>query len=133
MSELQVSILTPSKIVAKAVATSYLQVPGYLGYLGILPGHTSFVSELGVGELKIGQGNGDAYFVSGGYLDVNNDVVTVMVDVAEKLRDIDRNRAEEAKKRALARLDQKTDVDTLRAQAALVRAQARLDMSSPKK
>lgn len=132
MSELQVSILTPSKVVVKSEAATYLQVPGYLGYLGILPGHTSFVTELGVGELKIGQGNDNAYFVAGGYLDVNNDVVTVMVDVAEKLKDIDRNRAEEAKKRALARLKQ-ADMDTMRAQAALIRAQARLDLYSARK
>ena len=93
MAELQVSVLTPSKIVAKA-STTYLQVPGYDGYLGILPGHTSFVTELGVGELKIGEGDKEVYFVSGGYLDVNNDKVTVMADVAEPLPQIDRKRAE---------------------------------------
>ncbi len=129
MAELQVSVLSPSKIVAKAT-TSYLQVPGINGYLGILPGHTSFVTELGVGELKIGEGNKEVYFVSGGYLDVNNDKVTVMVDVAEHLPQIDRKRAEEAKKRALQRLEQKTDIDVVRAQAALMRAQVRLDLSA---
>jgi len=130
MAELQVSVLSPSKIVAKAT-TSYLQVPGIDGYLGILPGHTSFVTELGVGELKIGEGNKEVYFVAGGYLDVNNDKVTVMVDVAEPLLNIDRKRAEEAKKRALQRLEQKkADVDIARAQAALMRAQVRLDLSA---
>ncbi len=129
MAELQVSVLSPSKIVAKAT-TSYLQVPGINGYLGILPGHASFVTELGVGELKIGEGNKEIYFVAGGYLDVRNDKVTVMVDVAEHLPQIDRKRAEEAKKRALQRLEQKTDIDIARAQAALMRAQVRLDLSS---
>ncbi len=129
MAELQVSVLSPSKIVAQAT-TSYLQVPGINGYLGILPGHTSFVTELGVGELKIGEGNKEVYFVAGGYLDVNNDKVTVMVDVAELLPQIDRKRAEEAKNRALQRLEQKVDIDIGRAQAALMRAQVRLDLSA---
>ncbi len=129
MAELQVSVLTPSKIVAKA-STSYLQVPGYDGYLGILPGHTSFVTELGVGELKIGEGDKEVFFVAGGYLDVNNDKVTIMADVAEPLPQIDRKRAEDAMKRALQRLEQKTDIDIVRAQAALMRAQMRLDLSS---
>jgi F-type H+-transporting ATPase subunit epsilon len=130
MAELQVSVLSPSRIVAKS-STDYLQVPSSSGYLGIMPGHTAYVTEIGVGELKLG--SNDAYFVSGGYLDVNNDKVTVMVDVAERPSEIDRVRAESAQKRALDRLEKKVDIDIMRAQAALLRAQTRLELSSNRK
>lgn len=131
MAELQVSIVSPSRIVAKAT-TDYLQVPSINGYLGIMPGHTAYVTELGLGELKIGQ-NGESFFISGGYLDVHDDKVTVMVDVAERPSEIDKIRAESAKKRALDRLEKKVEVDIMRAQAALARAQARIDLSSARR
>lgn len=130
MAELQVSVLSPSRIVAKST-TDYLQVPSVNGYLGIMPGHTAYVTEIGVGELKLG--SGEAFFVSGGYLDVHDDKVTVMVDVAERPSEIDRARAESAQKRALDRLEKKVEVDIIRAQAALLRAKVRIELSSTRK
>jgi F-type H+-transporting ATPase subunit epsilon len=98
--------------------------------MGILPGHTRLVSELGVGELNVtGGGQDQKYFVAGGYVDVAEDNVTVLVDVVEKPADIDAERAEKAKQRALDRLNNigsKSDVDLMRAQAALSRAEGRL-------
>lgn len=126
--ELQVNILSPSKVVTK-VKAAQVQVPGALGYMGILPGHAKLISELGVGELTLegGEAGKQVYFVAGGYIDVSNDNVTVLVDRIEKPGDIDVARAEKAKNRALERLERKTaDVDLVRAQAALLRAQQRL-------
>jgi len=65
--------------------------------------------------------------VSGGYVDVNQDVVTVLADVIEGRTEIDVARAEKAKARALARLAKPTaDLDVERAMASLARANQRL-------
>src|SRR5262245_35733902 len=129
MSELSVSILSPAKVVSKTKARQ-LQAPGALGSLGILPGHTALVSELTVGELIVDNAESQerlVYFISGGYLDVAQDAVTVLVDVIEKAADIDVARAERAKKRAEERLEARdASIDQARAQAALARAQQRL-------
>jgi F-type H+-transporting ATPase subunit epsilon len=130
MGELNVSILTPAKVVGRFQA-GQVQVPSSNGYLGILPGHAKLISELGVGELIVSTAQGrDSFFVSGGFIDVGGgDKVTLLVDVAEKASDIDVERAKEAKRRALNRLDEKLGVDVMRAQAALLRAEQRLTVA----
>jgi len=127
MSELHINILSPAKVVART-KSEHVQLPGALGYLGILPGHTRFLSELGVGQLTVHASSGPVvYFVSGGYVDVNQDVVTVLADVIEGRTEIDVARAEKAKARALARLAKPTaDLDVERAMASLARANQRL-------
>ncbi len=127
MSELKVNILSPAKVVARA-KSEYVQLPGALGCLGILPGHTRFLSELGVGQLTVQSPSGPmVYFVSGGYVDVNQDVVTVLADIIESRSEIDQARAEKAKARALARLAKPTpDLSVDRAMASLTRAIQRL-------
>lgn len=133
MSELSVNILSPAKVVSKTKATQ-VQAPGALGSLGILPGHTALVSELMLGELIVDSTEASGrivYFISGGYLDVAQDDVTVLVDVIEKATDIDTARAEKAKQRAQERLEKRgDDIDMARAQAALLRAQQRLAIVS---
>jgi len=129
MSQLQVDILSPAKIVTKTKANQ-VQLPGINGYMGILPGHTAFVSELGIGELELDATTGkELFFVSGGYVEVSEDNVRVLVDVCERLKDIDIDRAESAKKRAQDRLQKKIEVDMMRAQAALMRADGRLELA----
>jgi F-type H+-transporting ATPase subunit epsilon len=129
-AELEVSILSPARVVSKTPA-SQVQLPGTLGYMGILPGHTRFVGELGIGELTVDASAGkQVYFIAGGYVDVADDKVTVLVDVVEKPSDIDVGRAEKAKQRALDRLHNKAAVDLTRAQAALLRAETRLTVAS---
>ena len=138
MSDLDVSILSPAKVVTRVKATA-VQLPGALCYMGILPGHARLISELGIGQLTLdgvvaaeGQAGGKlAYFVAGGYVDVGDDKVTVLVDVVERVADIDVARAEKAKQRAAERLESKASaVDLARAQAALARAQQRLALAS---
>ena len=132
MAELQVNILSPAKVVAKTKA-SQVQLPGALGYLGILPGHTRFITELQAGAMTVeGAGGKQVYFVSGGYADQAEDVLTVLVDVVEKPVDIDVARAERAKQRALERLGRKEGIDFARAQAALARAEQRLMVAGKK-
>lgn len=127
---MQVHLYSPERPLAD-VSASYLQVPGALGYLGIMPGHTAMISELAVGELKIEGGDAGAgnhtYFVSGGYVEVVDDSVKVLVDIVEHPDEIDLDRAAAAEKRAAKRLAEGSDlaVDIGRALAALERAKAR--------
>jgi len=129
---LAVEILTPSRILAQAQVDE-LNVPGELGYLGILPGHTAFLTKLGQGELMYRQGEQRHYLaLFGGYMEVRDDQVTVLADIAEDAAAIDRARAEAARDRAEQRLRDLHghDIDFERARAALLRALVRLQVAS---
>ena len=129
---LTVEIVTPSRILVQAQADE-LNVPGELGYLGILPGHTALLTNLGQGELMYRQGEQRRYLaIFGGYMEVRNDHVTVLADIAEKAEEIDRPRAEAARDRAEQRLRDihAHDIDFERARIALMRALIRLQVAS---
>ena len=127
---LTVAIITPSRILAQEQADE-VNIPGDLGYLGILPGHTSLLTQLGQGKLMYRRGEQRQYLaLFGGYMEVRDDQVTVLADVAETAADIDRARAESARHRAEQRLRERQgqDIDFERAQAALMRAMIRLQV-----
>jgi F-type H+-transporting ATPase subunit epsilon len=110
-----------------------LNLPGELGYLGILPGHTAFLTTLGQGELMYRQGTQRHYLsIFWGYMEVNNDKVTILAEVAEPSAEIDRARAQAARERAEERLRrlQDQDIDRERARAALERALIRLGVAA---
>jgi F-type H+-transporting ATPase subunit epsilon len=110
-----------------------LNVPGELGYLGILPGHTALLTNLGRGELMYRQGEQRHYLaIFGGYMEVHDDHVTVLADIAERAEEIDRSRAEAARDRAEQRLRDfhGQDIDFERARTALMRAMIRLQVAS---
>lgn len=125
---MNVELVSPAKSLAKVKATR-LQLPGRDGYLGILPGHAALVSELGLGELEV-EGPGFEpmrMLVNGGYLEVVNDQVIVLVDAAETRLEVDVERARKARERAIERLATKDPaIDVARAQLALARANARI-------
>jgi len=129
---LAVEILTPSRILAQEQVDE-LNVPGELGYLGILSGHTALLTKLGQGELMYRQGEQRYYLaLFGGYMEVRDDQVSVLADVAERAEEIDRSRAEAARDRAEQRLRDfhGQDIDFERARAALTRAMIRLQVAS---
>lgn len=103
-------------------------VPGIEGELGILPHHVSLLTALAYGELIARKGNEEFSFViSGGFLEVRPDKVVVLADIAERVEEIDIERAEAARRRAEERLRQHPqELDLARAEAALLRATARL-------
>jgi len=131
---IQVDLLSPARVMAR-VSAGKIIVPGINGELGILPGHAALVSELGVGVLTLAGGDikeGQSYFVAGGYVEVAGDHVTVLVDVVEKREEINLDRAEKARARALAILAKREgEVDYPRAQAALKRAEQRIAFAAP--
>ena len=103
--------------------------PGTEGYFGVLPGHAPFLTTLGVGEVTYRIGREEHHLaVAGGFAEVRNDKVIMLLDVAERPDEIDRARAERARERAERRLAGRAqeDVDYTRALAALMRALARL-------
>lgn len=130
--ELQVQLLSPAKPVAKVRARSVI-LPGSLGYMTVLPGHAALISELDVGRLtidKVEHGETLQYFISGGYVSVENDQVTILADVVESAKEIDRSRAMKSKERALERLtNQDTAVDLDRSLESLRRAEIRLSFA----
>ena len=105
--------------------------PAQMGDVGIYPRHTPLVTGLRPGELKIEiDGQEDQYlYVSGGILEVQPHVVTVLSDTAIRAEDLDEAKALEAKQRAEEALkDQKGDFDAAKAQAELIRAAEQLRM-----
>ena len=129
---LDIEIVTPHRVLLQEQIDE-LNLPGELGYLGILPGHTAFLTMLSQGELMYRQGEQRQYLsVFWGYMEVNNDKVTILAEISEPAHEIDRARAEAARDRAddrLQRLDQ-DDIDFERARAALMRALVRLQVAS---
>ena len=102
--------------------------PGVEGQLGILPHHAPLLTTLLPGELMIKRGGEEFYLaISGGFIEVRPDRIIVLADAAEREEEIDIARAEEAKRRAEARLAERAPgVDMARAEAALRRSLARI-------
>jgi F-type H+-transporting ATPase subunit epsilon len=130
---LTLEIATPTRqIVAETV--DEVVAPGTEGYFGVLPGHAPFLTTLGVGEITYRIGRDEHHLAAaGGFAEVRNDKVIMLLDVAERPNEIDRARAERARERAERRLAGRTqeDVDYNRALVALMRALARLAVAGP--
>lgn len=105
-------------------------VPGSLGEMGIMPGHAPLLSTLELGVIRVKNGDlEDVFTVTGGFIEVQPGIVTIMADAAENVEDIDVRRAEEAMERAshLLEKDLSTDPDTyMKIEAALKRSSLRL-------
>ena len=129
----QLEIVTPEKMVVKDVAEE-AQIPGTNGYLGILPGHAPLITELAVGEITYRKGGETHHLaVAWGFAEVLPDKVTILAETAERVGEIDVNRAQEAKQRADKLLASgSSDVDYTRAQDALQRAETRLQVAEKK-
>ena len=99
--------------------------PAIMGDLGIAPRHTPLISPLKPGEVRLDMGDGkeEFFFISGGILEVQPHLVTVLSDTAIRADDLDEAAALEAQKRAEAALtDQKSELDVAKAQAELASA-----------
>ena len=129
MSELLINIISPSKVILRKSASS-ITVPSTLGQIGILPGHAKMVSEMSVGELRIGEDQTQRFFVSGGYVDVRDNNVNVLAEVVERPEEISIERAKQSLERAKSRIAKPSeDFDLSRALASLARATQRLEIA----
>jgi len=98
--KLTLEMVTPYKKVLSEEVDE-ITAPGFVGELGLLPGHTPLLTTLKVGELTYKKGSEQIHVaVNWGYLEVADDTVTVLVDTAEKADEIDLKRAEAALGRA---------------------------------
>ena len=103
--------------------------PALMGEVGIAPGHTPLLTRLKPGEvrLKLADGSEEAFYVSGGMLEVQPRMVTVLSDTAVRAHDIDEAAALEAKQRAEQMLsDQSAEIDYAKALAEYAEAAAQL-------
>ncbi len=127
---IRLEVVTPEKQVVNDRA-QIVMAPGSLGEFGVLSGHTPFMTSLKTGAIHYRDQDGkDQYvFVSGGFSEALPDKVTVLAESAEKMEDIDPERAKAALERADKRLAQdraKEQVDSDRAKAAVERAVVRI-------
>src|SRR5437879_7142533 len=109
-----------------------VEIPGFDGYFGVLPGHTPLLAVLQVGELWYRQGAEKHYLsIAFGFAEVQPDRVTILAQIAEKADEIDLARAEAAKRRAEERLAKSTvDMDFERARIAMMKALIRLQVAT---
>jgi F-type H+-transporting ATPase subunit epsilon len=126
-------VVTPERLVL-STEVDEVSAPGALGYFGVLPGHTPFLTTLGMGELGYRIGNQWEYLaITWGYAEVLPNKVTILTETAEMAEEIDIERAERAKRRAEERLREWSttvaDIDFERASGALQRAFIRLQVA----
>ncbi|WP_301860330.1 F0F1 ATP synthase subunit epsilon [uncultured Megasphaera sp.] len=126
----RLEVITPDAAVLQE-DVEFVAVRALDGELGIMPGHAPLIASLDIWPLAYeAGGKRQRLAVSSGFLEVNNNNVTVVTPAAEKPADIDVHRAEAAKKRAEDRLKSHSeDIDVERAEVALKRALCRLDVA----
>ncbi|MFD1735206.1 F0F1 ATP synthase subunit epsilon [Bacillus salitolerans] len=130
MKTIKVSVVTPDGPVYES-DVEMVSTKAKSGELGILPGHIPMVAPLAIGTVRLKkEGSTEYVAVTGGFLEVRPDKVTVLAQAAERGEDIDVTRAEAAKERAERRLQAKeADIDMQRAELALQRAINRLKVT----
>ncbi|UOY91201.1 F0F1 ATP synthase subunit epsilon [Ectobacillus sp. JY-23] len=131
MKTIQVSIVTPDGPVYETNA-EMVSVKAESGEMGILPGHISTVAPLQISAVRVKvEGKTDYVAVSGGFIEVRPDKVTILAPSAEVASHIDVHRANEAKRRAERRIGEKqANVDFKRAELSLQRAVNRLNVAN---
>jgi F-type H+-transporting ATPase subunit epsilon len=130
--KIQLEVVTPERRVLSETV-DFVNVPGSNGELGILPGHVPLISQLQTGVLSYSQGGVlHRLHVSGGFVEVNGDRVSVLAEVAERPDEIDAARARLAREHAEKTLSawSGTEEDFEIARARLERSMVRLQLAS---
>ncbi|HEY8527352.1 MAG TPA: ATP synthase F1 subunit epsilon [Acidimicrobiales bacterium] len=121
---LQVDLVSPERILYQGEAEMVIARTVGGGDIAFLAGHAPFVGALEIAQVTIRTASGDQVAaVHGGFVEVSNDTVTILSDVAELSDQIDVERARDAKARAEATLAREHDAE---AEAAMRRAHVRL-------
>jgi len=108
---------------------TFLSVTGKAGELGIYPGHTALLTSLKPGQISatLEEGEEEVFYISGGMLEIQPDVVTVLADTAVRAGDLDEAAAQAAKERAEKTLaEQKSGIEYSTALTELAEAAAQL-------
>lgn len=132
--KLRLELVTPYKKVLSQEVDE-VTAPGSIGEFGVLPGHTPMLTTLKIGELSYRQGGESFHLaVNWGYVEIQDDQVTVLVETAEPADEIDLARAKAALGRAEEALKELSaeDKEFLSMQAALERALIRIQVAGRK-
>ena len=130
--KIQLEVVTPERRVLTE-SVDMVTVPGLGGELGILPGHTPLISQLQTGVLTYTQdGKSLPLHVSGGFVEVRDDHVSVLAEIAERPEEIDAARAKLQRERLEKQLNQwsGTEEDFELARVKLERSVVRLQIAS---
>lgn len=125
---LKVEIVTAERLVYSEEGVDRLIVPGVEGELGVLTLHAPLLTMIQPGVMRIVRGSDEVEMaITGGFIEVRDNRVTILADAAERAEDIDEARAEEARRRAQRLLEEReAQVDLAKADASLRRALVRL-------
>ena len=121
MNTLHVDVVSAEESIFSGQAR-FVALPGEAGELGILPKHTPLITRIKPGSVRIEMADGseEFVFVAGGILEVQPNCVTVLSDTAIRGRDLDDQKAQEAKAAAEEALkNAKSEIDLARAQSEL--------------
>ena len=130
MNSFNLEIITPIKsMVLKEV--SYLRCPGLDGAFGLMPKHQEGIFALKVGEIKVTvNGKEDFYSTGGGFAEILDNNIKILVESVESSSEIDSERAQNAIDRANNRRTEKnSNHDEIRIQNSLMRALNRIKVS----
>ena len=125
---IQVEIVSAKEKIFSGVA-EMVYAPAVMGEVGVAPGHTPLITPLKAGEVRLDVGNQkeEFFFITGGILEVQPHVVTVLSDTAIRADDLNEVAAIEAKQRAEAALaDQQSEFDIAKARAEIAIAAAQI-------
>jgi F-type H+-transporting ATPase subunit epsilon len=130
---LKLKLVTPHRRLFDGAAAAFI-APGKEGEFGVMPGHDPWFVALGMGRLVVTKAGGgeSAFFVNGGYCQIDEDQVDILAEVCEASDQIDVERARAARQRAEDRIKAapKDDaIDLIRAELALRRALYRLEVA----
>jgi F-type H+-transporting ATPase subunit epsilon len=124
-----IEIATPERLLAREKAIR-AQIPAKEGYIGVLPDHAPLLSELGIGAMTYTTPDDQRFSlaVRGGFLEINNNVVRLLVDIGEKAQEIDVGQAEKDLKQAQdAMINPALGMDIAAALIAVRHAEARIE------
>lgn len=128
MNTIHVDVVSAEESIFSGEAR-FVALPGEAGELGIYPRHTPLISRIKAGSVRIEKSDGseEFIFVAGGIIEVQPDCVTVLSDTAVRGKDLDEEKANEAKLAAQEALkNAKSEIDLARAQSELTIAVAEI-------
>jgi|SRR5581483_10557395 len=126
---LKLEIVTPeAKVFSEDV--DMVTLPGVEGEMGIYPNHVPIMTQIAPGEIVVRKGGQDFFLAVGeGFVEITGDQVSILSDMAIRAENIDEAKAEEARRRAEARLaEQLDDEEAALVQAALARSVTQLSV-----
>ncbi|MCH7809872.1 MAG: F0F1 ATP synthase subunit epsilon [Chloroflexi bacterium] len=119
MMTLSVHVVTAEREVYTEDGVDEVIAPGIEGELTVLPHHAPLLTMIKSGVLRLVKGSDETdVAITGGFLEVKDDRVTILADAAERAEEIDTVRAEEARRRAERTLEERDDTEDLVAAAA---------------